>query len=73
MHRPDTALLETLPAATSGYVTTHCTICAAGWTRKDAEGRLVVICLLDRLPAWPLMVDCDRYEPRETAAPPPAG
>ncbi len=67
MHPADTAAPETLPPATSGFVITHCTTCAAGWTRKDAEGRLVVICLLDRLPAWSAMVACDRYEPREIA------
>jgi hypothetical protein len=44
--------------------------CAAGWTRKNAEGQAVVICLLDRLHAWDLMTDCDRYEPRETSEPP---
>ena len=54
----------------SDYVKTHCTICAAGWTRRDAEGQMAVICLLDRLPAWDLMIDCDRYELRELSEPP---
>ncbi len=70
MDRPDRAAHELSPTPLSDYVRTHCTICAAGWTRADAEGRQVVICLLDRSPAWPLMVACDRYEPRETSEAP---
>jgi hypothetical protein len=58
------------PEPISAYVKTHCTICAAGWTRRNAEGQMAVICLLDRLPAWDLMVDCDRFEPRQSSGPP---
>lgn len=56
---------ELLQASTSSYVRTHCVICKAGWVRKSAEGGMVVICLLDREPVWPQMVNCDRYEARE--------
>ncbi len=60
------------PVPLSDYVRTHCTICAAGWTRRDAQGRMVVICLLDRMPAWDPMIDCDRYELRLPSDPPQA-
>ena len=51
------------------YVSTHCAICAYGWTRRgrDADGAECTItwCLLDREPVWRDMTFCDRYEPRE--------
>ena len=70
MHRPDNTAPEILPNTTSDYVRTHCTICAAGWTRTNTEGHQAVVCLLDRSPVWPLMVTCARYEPREIPEPP---
>jgi hypothetical protein len=51
----------------SPYVMTHCTTCAAGWTRKADHGETVIFCLLDREPVWPEMAECDRYESREAA------
>ncbi len=48
----------------SRYVVTRCTTCEAGWTRKDDTGKMVVTCLLDREPVWPVMVSCDRFAPR---------
>lgn len=48
----------------SPYVVTRCTTCEAGWTRKDGDGKMVVVCLLDREPVWPEMVACDRFTPR---------
>jgi hypothetical protein len=46
------------------FAETHCTNCAAGWTRKGKNGCLTV-CLLNREPVLAGMTDCDRYEPRE--------
>ena len=48
----------------SAYVATRCTICEAGWTRKADDGKMVIVCLLDREPVWPVMVVCDRFAPR---------
>jgi hypothetical protein len=48
----------------SRFVVSRCTTCEAGWTRKDDEGKMVIACLLDREPVWPVMVSCDRYAPR---------
>jgi len=50
--------------AFSRYVITHCTICAAGWTRTGSDGSRVIVCLLDREPVWREMIRCDRFEPR---------
>lgn len=50
---------------TSSYAMTHCVTCAAGWTRRSAEGGVKVVCLLDRELVWPAMASCDRYEPRD--------
>jgi hypothetical protein len=47
---------------TSSFVETRCQTCKAGWTRQAKDGGVVVICLIDREPAWPQMVSCDRYE-----------
>lgn len=49
----------------SAFITTHCTTCAAGWTRVRPDGEAVIVCLLDREPVITDMADCDRYEPRE--------
>jgi len=53
---------EESSATSSPYVTTHCKICKAGWTRTDAKGGMVTVCMLDREPVWADMVDCDRFE-----------
>lgn len=52
----------------SPYVTTHCTICRAGWTRKDDTGAMVIVCLLDREPVWAAMSACSKFE-KDTATP----
>ena len=49
----------------SPYVMTHCTTCLAGWTRKDDDGQVVIVCLLDREPVWPEMTTCDRFESKD--------
>ncbi len=59
------------PETTSSYVETHCMTCAAGWTRRDEEGRSIVVCLLNREPVWPDMVHCNRYQPDEALSPHP--
>jgi hypothetical protein len=53
----------------SDYVTTHCTTCRAGWTRKDEAGEMVIVCLLDREPVWGDMTSCDRFESNVAPAP----
>ena len=50
---------------TSDYVKTHCATCAAGWTRTGPKGEKTYVCLLNREPVWPQMVECDRYELRD--------
>ena len=60
----DTAHEESLTSF-SPYVVTHCTTCQAGWTRKDEDGKMVIVCLLDREPVWTNMAACDRFEPRD--------
>jgi len=52
------------PARISGFVATHCMTCEAGWTRRNSDGGVIVICLLDREKVWHSMIHCDRYEPR---------
>jgi len=54
-----------LSGTISDYVKTHCATCAAGWTRTGEDGVKVYVCLLDREPVWPQMIECDRYEKRE--------
>ena len=49
----------------SDYVKTHCGTCAAGWTRTGEQGQKSYVCLLDKEPVWPQMMECDRYEKRE--------
>lgn len=44
---------------------THCATCAAGWTRQQKDGGVIVVCLLDREKVLPEMTSCDRYEPRQ--------
>jgi hypothetical protein len=53
------------PEIISDYVKTHCATCAAGWKRETAAGEMLIICLLDREPAWAAMTHCDRYEAKE--------
>ncbi len=48
----------------SAFITTHCTNCAAGWTRLRPDGEAVIVCLLDREPVIQDMADCDRFEHR---------
>jgi hypothetical protein len=47
------------------FAETHCTQCAAGWTRTANSGKKITVCLLDREPVLSDMMDCDRYEPRQ--------
>ena len=61
--------------STSGFVTTHCRICAAGQTITREDGKKATYCLLMR--EWttsklghPLVMDCDRYEERFPAGEP---
>lgn len=56
---------EASPPTISGFATTHCVSCAAGWTRRGKDDGMIIVCLLDREPVWPGMTDCDRFEPRE--------
>ncbi len=63
-HRPATWQTPT------GYAASHCRQCAAGWTRTGKEGGVLTICLLDREPVLADMVNCDRYELKETAQAP---
>lgn len=51
-----------------GFAAKYCTQCKAGWTRKGKNGSLTV-CLLDREPVLPGMINCDRYEPRDRPVP----
>lgn len=64
MHPHDNPAPGPSPGPISGFAATHCMICEAGWTRRSADGGVVVICLLDREKVWPQMIACDRYEPR---------
>lgn len=57
------------PAATD-YATTHCRVCAAGWTRTGIKGGVVTVCLLDRERVMADMTSCDRFELRDTLARP---
>ena len=50
----------------TGYAASHCSTCAAGWTRTGENGGKLTICLLDREPVLNDMTDCDRYEPKDT-------
>jgi hypothetical protein len=56
---------ERLSVNTSAYAVSHCMTCAAGWTRTAADGKQVIVCLLDREPVWQEMTDCDRFEAKE--------
>jgi len=51
----------------SGFITSHCMNCAAGWTRTGTEGGTVTVCLLDREPVLDAMTNCDRYEAKDKA------
>ena len=57
---------ETSSLTFSNYVTTHCTTCAAGWTRTSERGGLAIVCLLNREPVWAEMAGCDRFEAKGT-------
>ena len=41
---------QTLWRTPKGYAATHCMQCKAGWTRTDAAGAVITVCLLDREP-----------------------
>ena len=51
----------------TSYATTHCRNCAAGWTRRTADGGIKTVCLLDREAVLVGLVECDRYQPRPPA------
>ena len=57
------------PANLSPFITTHCATCEAGWLRTLKSGEIVSHCLLDREEILPNIVDCNRYQLREDAAP----
>lgn len=52
--------------APSAFAESHCMKCEAGWVRRNKSGACLVICLLDRDPVLADMVQCDRFDPRET-------
>jgi len=52
----------------TGYAASHCSNCAAGWTRTGENGGKLTICLLDREPVLTDMTDCDRFEVKPTQA-----
>jgi hypothetical protein len=47
----------------TNYAASHCTKCAAGWTRTTSD-KAITICLLDRAQVLAGMTSCDRYEVR---------
>ena len=49
----------------SPFAESHCMTCAAGWVRRNKSGGYLVVCLLDRDPVLPEMIQCDRFEARE--------
>lgn len=61
---------ERLLVSTSDYADSHCRMCAAGWTRVAADGKTVIVCLLDREPVWQEMSACDRFEPKDEESSP---
>jgi len=64
MEQEDKQQHEESSQAFSRYVITHCTICAAGWTRTTSDNSRVIVCLLDREPVIRDMIQCDRFEPK---------
>jgi hypothetical protein len=51
----------------SRFSDTHCMNCQAGWVRKTAAGKTLLMCLIDRELVLPDLNGCNMFKPKEKA------